>query len=297
MHDDLFYIYDEAFAECPKLTRFCLPARLKGGCLERENGGVDGRVGRWLFRKSGIRELFVNSASIDPYETDCLQGCKEYVIYAVPGSPFFKDNQYSEYTKEYTAAPLVELYGIVSQNGIANHGDDLQINLLQNTITSIPAFIKVTKLGEQEEWVNLSFVVEGNCINIFDYQHNRMGTIHYRKDIAALMNTNAGQIINFRLHWSKNQMQACHEAIGSFDIALSKPQVSTHACTASVISALSSISTPVEETSSNSQKTDNAIKSASNVQAGAFGELDSQDYGLPRQRYDRPSLVPGKRTV
>ena len=259
MHDDVFYIYDEAFAECPKLKRFCLPARLQGGCLERESGGIDGRVGRWLFRKSGIRELLVNSASIDPYETDCLQGCKDYVIYAVPGSPFFKDDQYGEYTKEYTAAPLVELYGIVSQNGIANDGNDLQINLLQNTITSIPAFIKVTKSGEQEEWVNLSFVVEGNCINIFDCQHNRMGTIHYRKDIAALMSTNAGQIINFRLHWSKNQMQACHEAIGSFDIALSKPKVSTQARTASVISASSSLSTLVEETSSNNQKTDNAI--------------------------------------
>lgn len=38
-------------------------------------------------------------------------------------------------------------------------------------------------------------------------------------------------------------------------------------------------------------------ESASNVQAGAFGELDSQDHGLPQQRNDRPGLVPGKRTV
>ena len=41
----------------------------------------------------------------------------------------------------------------------------------------------------------------------------------------------------------------------------------------------------------------NGAKSASNVQAGAFGELDSQDHGLPQQRYDRPSLVSEKRTV
>lgn len=38
-------------------------------------------------------------------------------------------------------------------------------------------------------------------------------------------------------------------------------------------------------------------ESASNVQAGAFRELDIQDHGLPRQRYDRPGLVPGKRAV
>ena len=40
----------------------------------------------------------------------------------------------------------------------------------------------------------------------------------------------------------------------------------------------------------------NGAKSASNVQAGAFGELDSQDHGLPQQRYDRPGLVSGKRS-
>ena len=36
-------------------------------------------------------------------------------------------------------------------------------------------------------------------------------------------------------------------------------------------------------------------KSASHVQAGTFGELDSPDHDLPQQRYDRPGLVPGKR--
>ena len=41
----------------------------------------------------------------------------------------------------------------------------------------------------------------------------------------------------------------------------------------------------------------NGAKSASNVQAGAFGELDNQDHGLPQQRYDRPGLVSGKRAV
>ena len=35
-------------------------------------------------------------------------------------------------------------------------------------------------------------------------------------------------------------------------------------------------------------------ESASYVQAGAVRKLDSQDHGLPRQRYDRPSLVSGK---
>ena len=35
----------------------------------------------------------------------------------------------------------------------------------------------------------------------------------------------------------------------------------------------------------------NGAKSASNVQAGTFGELDSQDHDLPQQRYDRPGLV------
>lgn len=30
---------------------------------------------------------------------------------------------------------------------------------------------------------------------------------------------------------------------------------------------------------------------------GAVRKLDSQDHGLPQQRYDRPGLVPGKRTV
>ena len=34
-------------------------------------------------------------------------------------------------------------------------------------------------------------------------------------------------------------------------------------------------------------------KSASNVQAGTFGELDRQDHGLPQQRNDCPGLVSG----
>lgn len=224
LHDDLFYIYDEAFAECPKLKTFSLPARLVGGCLEREDGGIDGRVGRWLFRNSGIRELYVNSRDINPFETECLQGCKDYVIYAIPGSPFFNDEVYSKHTQEYRANPLAEFYGVVSQNHIANDGQYLQIDHDENRITNISAFVQTTRNGEREDWIDLSFVVEGNTIKIINRQRVCLGIIQYKRDIGTLMKDNKGRIDNFNLAWTQKQMQEYHESFCTFDIVIDKIQ-------------------------------------------------------------------------
>lgn len=38
----------------------------------------------------------------------------------------------------------------------------------------------------------------------------------------------------------------------------------------------------------------NGTKSAGNLQAGAAGEMDLQNHGMPQQRDDHPGLVPGK---
>lgn len=122
------------------------------------------------------------------------------MIYALPGSPFFEDKRYRKHTKEYPATSrtaLYEVHGVLFKHLLAEQKGYSVIDASRNTISHNINSVSATISGQMRSWDGLHYVVEGKYIYIFNHQNYHMGTIEFRKDIAAVMQKYSVRIDNF----------------------------------------------------------------------------------------------------